>query len=345
MEQDIALLRRMLEIYSPSTKEGELAAYLMTQIEKRGFRAHGDEVGNVIGELGEGGREIVLLGHMDTVPGFIPVRLEGHALYGRGAVDAKGPLAVFIAAATRVGSLNDKRIVVIGAVEEEAATSKGARHILNRFAPHYTIIGEPSGWDRITVGYKGRLLLDCCLERETGHSAGRGDGVCEEAVDFWGRLKDYAQMYNRHKEKMFETLDPSLRCINSTSDGLTERVEVTVGLRLPPGLDVEALKETIREMAGQMDISFYAEEAPFRAPKNTPLARAFLAAIREAGGQPAFKVKTGTSDMNVVGPVWRCPIVAYGPGDSALDHTPNEHISLAEYQRSIEVLERVLKRL
>jgi LysW-gamma-L-lysine carboxypeptidase len=46
--------------------------------------------------------------------------------------------------------------------------------------------------------------------------------------------------------------------------------------------------------------------------------------------------------MNIVGPAWGCPIVAYGPGDSALDHTPDEHLDLAEYERAIDVLARVL---
>jgi LysW-gamma-L-lysine carboxypeptidase len=46
--------------------------------------------------------------------------------------------------------------------------------------------------------------------------------------------------------------------------------------------------------------------------------------------------------MNVVGPVWGCPIVAYGPGDSRLDHTPDEHLDLAEFQRAIAVLAEVL---
>jgi LysW-gamma-L-lysine carboxypeptidase len=49
--------------------------------------------------------------------------------------------------------------------------------------------------------------------------------------------------------------------------------------------------------------------------------------------------------MNVVGPVWGCPIVAYGPGDSTLDHTPDEHIVVDEYLRSINVLIRTLETL
>ena len=47
--------------------------------------------------------------------------------------------------------------------------------------------------------------------------------------------------------------------------------------------------------------------------------------------------------MNVVAPVWHCPIVAYGPGDSALDHTPNEHLPLDEYWRAVNVIEHALR--
>ena len=67
--------------------------------------------------------------------------------------------------------------------------------------------------------------------------------------------------------------------------------------------------------------------------------------MRAEGLEPAFKVKSGTSDMNVVGPAWNCPIVAYGPGDSSLDHTPDEHLDLTEYRQAIAVLTRVLRSL
>ena len=79
-ERAIGLLREMLGIYSPSRQERELAEYLVAAMVERGFRAYCDGAGNAVGELGDGEREILLLGHIDTVPGFIPVRIEGQVI-------------------------------------------------------------------------------------------------------------------------------------------------------------------------------------------------------------------------------------------------------------------------
>ena len=49
--------------------------------------------------------------------------------------------------------------------------------------------------------------------------------------------------------------------------------------------------------------------------------------------------------MNVVGVAWTCPIVAYGPGDSSLDHTPEERQSLAEYVQAVATLTYVIEYL
>jgi LysW-gamma-L-lysine carboxypeptidase len=346
----VALLRDMLSIYSPSGQEAALADYLVLRLDELGFRARCDEVGNAVGELGDGPRTLVLLGHMDTVPGFIPVRQEGDRLYGRGAVDAKGPLAAFIAAAAQVGPRPGWRIVVVGVVEEEAATSRGARHLIAHWpAPDACVVGEPSGWQRLAVGYKGRLRVDYALEQAMGHSAGPSATAAEEAVDFWGRLRAWADDYNRGRERQFDQLTPSLLSIHSGDDGFRERVAAHIGLRLPPGPAVEDLKAAIRELARRSarpaEVAFHAYEPAFRADKHTPLVRAFLVAVRAQGARPAFVVKTGTCDANVVGPAWGCPIVVYGPGDSKLDHTPQEHVSLTEFQQAIGVLRRMMMAL
>jgi len=79
--------------------------------------------------------------------------------------------------------------------------------------------------------------------------------------------------------------------------------------------------------------------------KNNFLVRSFLFGIRQMGGTPGFKLKSGTADMNLVGPAWNCPIVAYGPGDSNLDHTANEHIQIVEFLKGIDVLKATLQKI
>jgi len=343
---EVAFLRELLEIYSPSGREAALAQHLAERMAQLGFDVHIDEVGNVIGEVAPYSHTpaplLLFLGHIDTVPGFIPVRLEGGRLYGRGAVDAKGPLAAFILAAARAApSLEGMRIVVVGAVEEEAG-SRGARHIVDRFRPDYAIVGEPGGWEGITLGYKGSLLLSYHFSRPVKHNAADGTSPPEEAVGFWNRLEAYADEFNRGKARRFEMLGLSLQEINSSGDGFVQRVEMLISVRTPMGFDPTAFKEKALRLAEGAELGFLNEEMPFRAGKNNPLVRAFLRAIRAEGGRPRFKLKTGTSDMNVVGPAWSCPIVAYGPGNSSLDHTPNEHIEVEEYLRAIEVLVQVI---
>lgn len=347
----IEFLREMVAIRSLSGEETAVARFLVTQMRAWGMAAAVDAAGNAIGirecpdENGETPCEIVLLGHMDTVPGDIPVRIEDGILYGRGAVDAKGPLAAFTVAAARAELPPGTRLVVVGAVEEEAATSKGARYVVEQFRPSACIIGEPSGWDGVTLGYKGRLLLDYTLSQPMGHTAGPDVGVGETAVTFWNAITSYAQQFNQDRPRLFDQLMPSLRHIQTGSDGLANWAEVKVGLRLPPDFAVDAFVTAARMWAGTADLQIYGCEPAFHGLRSSPLARAFNAALRRAGTMPHFKLKTGTSDMNVVGPVWNCPIVAYGPGDSLLDHTPNEHIVLTEYLQSIQVLQTVLAAL
>lgn len=352
-----SFFKGMLEVYSPSGQEQAVAEYIVDFMRHAGFRqAYVDEAGNAVGEIGaEAGqatKTLVLLGHIDTVDGFIPVRVEndGDTIYGRGSVDAKGPMAAFVLAAAELAKqgeiLADKRIVIVGAVEEEAASSKGARYAQQQYQPDFCVIGEPSSWSHITLGYKGRLLIDYSLTRDSKHTAADGPSVCEEAVDFWNAVKVYALSFNKtvngENKKTFETLQPSLRNFNSEANGFQEMVRLRVGLRLPLDFPLDEFKVKLTEWQGDASLDLHGQERAVRSDKNNALVRAFLSGIRAEGGQPGFKVKTGTSDMNVLGPAWGCPIVAYGPGDSSLDHTPNEHTSLQELERSVRVLTRVL---
>ena len=130
------LLHDLVAIPSPSRREQEASQFLVDWMNEHGYnQAYVDEVGNAVGIIGEGEREIVLLGHIDTFPGFPEVCIRERKLYGRGSVDAKGSLSTFAISACQAQLKQNVRVVVIGAVEEEAATSKGARYAVTQFNP------------------------------------------------------------------------------------------------------------------------------------------------------------------------------------------------------------------
>ena len=358
----VDLVHGLVAIPSLSRQEAVASTWLVSRMRDAGFdRAFVDDAGNAVGELGEptAARTIVLLGHIDTVPGGIPVRIEDGVLFGRGSVDAKGPLATFVAGAARFGSAAARaaglRVVVVGAVEEEAATSKGARFIASRFdasrerLPDACIIGEPSHWNRVTLGYKGRLLLDLTADQPMAHTAGPDASVASVVVDLWNWVTAHAARVNAGKDKAFDQLTPSLRrFITATNGEMHDTVDAQIAWRLPIGFDAETFMKNIegwpQNVKARFDFKFRGYEQAWRGDRSNALVRSFLAGLRshDSSANLGFVLKTGTSDMNVVAPIWKCPIVAYGPGDSSLDHTPNEHLSLDEYWNAVNVLEQTL---
>jgi len=338
-------LTGLVERYSPTGGESAAVQWLVLHMRDLGFaEAHIDGAGNAVGVMGSGPRQGLLLGHIDTVRGEIPLRIEAEAFFGRGAVDAKGPLAAFVDAVAEVGPADGWQWIVVGAVDEEG-DSRGARFLLDRYRPSFVIVGEPSRWDRVTIGYKGSAWSEATLRRAMAHSASPEASACEQAVAYWLAVQAWASEFNHDRPRAFDQVTPSLRGWSSGDDGFQSWATLQLGTRLPPGLAPEDWHAHLRALdpGVQLEAGGFATPA-YRGEKNSPLMRAFLGAIRQAGGDPSFLLKTGTADLNLVAPAWSCPAVAYGPGDSSLDHTPHEHILLPEYARARQVLASVLRK-
>jgi len=344
-EQENQLLHDLVSRYSPSGREQPATEFLCDAFRRWGWNARIDEAGNVVGEIGDGPPTICFLGHIDTVAGEIPLRLDGGRLFGRGAVDAKGPLAAAACAAARLPQKLSRKIVIVGAVGEESPGSPGASHVVGRIRPDFAIVGEPSRWDRVTIGYKGTLHFQYALSGPRVHGAAEKPSAATRAVRFLAELIGAQGHPAEGEVSPFHSLTASVRAIHTHVEEFTETVTASVDMRLPPTVDPDDLERRIRDAAGDAAIDVVEKLPAVVSDKNTRLVRALLRAIRGQGGQPRFVLKTGTSDMNLAAPVWNCPIVAYGPGDSNLDHTPDEHIHLDEYQRAIAVLETTFQEL
>jgi len=328
------LLVDLVSIPAPSGEETEAADRLVDFFEAHGREARTDEVGNVHAPADDA---VLLTSHIDTVPGDVPVEIrdgeEGTELWGRGSVDATGPLAAMAVAAVETG------VSFLGVVGEEV-DSRGSRHVIEsgRAEPGAVVNGEPSGWTGITLGYRGLLAGTYVATSESGHTSRPENNAIQDAMDWWTRVEtefdpdEYLPVFER------VTCKPTAFEGGPSADGLSVEATMEVQFRVPPKYTVD----DVREMAdGRLDVGtvqWYDHVPPVMQSPRTDAARAFRAAIREAGGEPRLLRKTGTADMNVFASAWDCPMVTYGPGDSDLDHAPNEHLPLDEYDRSIEVL-------
>lgn len=351
MSDAIAFLEQMVRCYTPSKSERSAAECAVARMKGLGFaQSFIDEAGNAVGITGaESGPTLLLLGHIDTVPGEIPIRHESRegrfVLYGRGTVDAKGPLCTFIEAIGRLPPKFPLRCVVVGAVEEEISTSKGARYIgENLSQPLAVIIGEPSGVDGITLGYRGRLVSQLSVKRDMAHWASGEQSAGDVLVQFVQKVQAAVEKRNAGRDRAFDQLSCTVQQLSSANDGLQESGAVELGFRLGVQDTPQAVEEILREARSFGDLQLSHSEIAARYSPRGRLPQAFRGAIRANGREPRHVVKTGTSDMNVLATVWNCEMVAYGPGDSSLDHTPHEHIALADYEQAIEILTGALTR-
>jgi [amino group carrier protein]-lysine/ornithine hydrolase len=333
-----AVLRRMVEIDSPTGSEDELAEYLLDVAQTLGLSAHRDEAGNLVAATGGGGPVLMMVGHLDTVPGRLPVFERDGVLHGRGAVDAKGPLAAMLFAAAR-SARDGHRVVVVGAAGEEG-DSPGARHLLTGPRPDALIVGEPSGLDTVVVGYKGVLRVELRVSRPPAHSSRPDAKAVEVAADFWQDARRW--LASRHPAaRAFEQSLPTLTGLR----GDARHAVAAMSCRTPPGFDSAAAVAWLRGRAGPDQLTVVEDVPAVRASRADPVAAALAGAIRHRVGPPAMKVKLGTCDMNWLAPVWTVPVAAYGPGNSRLDHTDEERIELAEVDAAVGVLHEATGRL
>lgn len=341
------LLVDLVSIPSPSGEEEAAAEHLVSFLEDHGREAWIDEVGNVRAPADDG---VLLTSHIDTVPGQLPVSVEtasedpvaadgDDVLTGRGTVDATGPLAAMAVAAVSTGAS------FVGVVSEES-TSAGAWHLIeDRDPPDAVVNGEPTGASGIALGYRGYLAGTYVATSQSGHTSRPQPNAIQRCLHWWSAVE--AAFEHDEYGPIFEqvTTKPVGVDGGTSEDGLSVEVTMDVQLRIPPALDADTVRETAEASLEVGTISWGRPIPPTMQSPRTSAARAFRAAIREHDGPPRMLRKTGTSDMNIYADAWDCPMVTYGPGDSSLDHAPDERLSLAEFDRSIAVLETAATRL
>ena len=337
----VRLLADLVSVPGPSGRESAAAELLASRLPSLGWESvEIDAIGNVVATRGSGKEEFVLLGHIDTFPGGPPVRIEGNTLWGRGSVDARGPLCAFSAAGGKTPVPDGMRLTLVAAVSEET-DSAGIRHRLPLHRPAACLVGEPSGTDGITLAYRGFLQVRLACE-DTGSHRSSGTSPLTSCLQAAADILDEIQRADDTKKPVIERTTANVLSMGGTEeDG--RRACIDLDIRLPLKTQPGEIFRFCAEKAASRGsrASLVSAVCAHAEDRTNPLVRALRVAIREAGGTPRLLAKGGTADFNYAA-AWNCPLAAWGPGDSRLDHTNEERLDLDEYLRSIRILTRLL---
>jgi len=328
MTDVVSLAAELLSIQSTTGSEGTAVDFVSRWLVGRGWNVTLQEVSrgraNVWASRSGGG--VTFSTHLDTVPPYVPPRLEGSKLYGRGSSDAKGIAAAMLVAADRLVGAGEKRVELLFVVGEEKG-SDGARAANNLGTKsRFLINGEPTG-SKLASGAKGSLRATIRIRGREAHSA-------------------YPHLGRSAIEPMLELL-PTLRKLPLPSDPVLGETTVNIGtikggteanvipahaeaeimFRLVS--DVEPIKKMILDWAkGHADIEF---------GSHIPAQR--FATV------PGFDTESVayTSDIPLLSN-WGEPFL-FGPGSIHVAHTPDEFIDVDELRASVDGYERLAKTL
>jgi succinyl-diaminopimelate desuccinylase len=366
LSQAAALLQRLVrrDTTNPPGNETEAAAVIEEWLGERGIQAEITEIAprraNLVARVGSGasGPRIVLNTHLDVVPagegwsqdprgGAI---VDGR-LYGRGAADAKGPLAAMTAA---FAMLHEEGVprgeVILTAVADEEGASAGTRALLQMqdFQADAAIIGEPTSL-RVVTCHKGSVRPVVEIQGRAAHAAQPAEGV--NAVLGAGRLLAMVEEHTRelamraHPLVGAPTIVPVLAAGGEALNMVPERCRVTFDRRLTPDEREEEALAAIDDMLER----FNREQSGLTArlvglapstggPSETAAADPFVVSCVEAlrgvgqdGELSGMQVNCDMSHFRRAG----MPAVVYGPGSPNQMHVIDESIALDELERGV----------
>ncbi len=344
----IDFLDRLIQTPSPSFHEQQVARLCEQYLKQFSFeKVWIDEAGNAVATnyKHESGMkpDLLLFGHLDTINAPMPYKREHDKIHGRGAVDAKSPLATLFTAAGE--QQVPFKLMVAGVVEEEPPSSKGIYHLLTYAKPKFAINGEPSNTNGITIAYKGRLMVECQTHGKASHAGMASENPIERTIEYYEKLR---LIYPVHKNKFDNVILNLTYIAGGGKDALNvvpETLDFCIDVRVPPSISPGKVADIFRKLApGNVSVKVDESLPGVETDMNHPLCRAMVGAMRESGMHPRYVKKHGSADMNITIHEG-IPTIAYGPGDSSLDHTPNEVVLLKDYEKAIEVVKKTMVRL
>jgi acetylornithine deacetylase len=321
-----------------------------------------------IGPAVEGG--VVLSGHTDVVPvdgqpwssdPFVLTRRDGR-LYGRGACDMKGFIALALAAAPEIKRADPKKPVHLAFTYDEEIGCLGAPSLIEVIrrelpAPALVVVGEPTDMEAV-CGHKGISTFHVTVTGREAHSSQTQQGVSANmaAVKLMASLVALSERLEREADPAspFTPKGPSLT-IGVIHGGtahniLARECEFHFDLRCPPGFEPEAIVAPFLAEAEAMDKALKARAAeagvrvvrhsnvPSFAPEADGAAEAFARRLAGDNGPPRV-----VSYAAEAGQYQRAGFstVLCGPGSILQAHQPDEYVEVSQMERGAAFMRRL----
>jgi len=339
----IDMLIDLLKAYSPTGEENRAVTVLKEYATDLGYEdIYIDGVGNLIASYGDGDISIAFIGHIDTIPGELPVVFDGERIIGRGAVDAKGPLTALFIGVSQARAHIGKNIKVYSiAVVGEEGDSKGARNLISKgFRVGGSIIAEPSNNTGIVVGYRGSIKLRIQCRGSGGHTSSPTleSSACISLLKIWNAINEemHGFKYDENSSALLY-----IHCGEHARYNVYPKYgEMLIDIRISVNESTESILKFINTIVNgskSCTHSIIDSTPPIKVSPNNPIVRALTRAILKRNEKPKILYKLGTSDMNILYPYITHNMAAYGPGRSELAHSDREEITVSELIHGIDI--------
>ncbi len=342
---------------NPPGNEAAIAEYISNYLSALGAKVSRFEpVKNrvsVIGKLGEGA-QLLYCAHSDVVPSFgvqLPT-VENGMLYGRGAVDDKGPLACILEASREIadsGAQLNGQLVIGALADEEEGSVLGAKRLLkemNKFdlRPTASIVTESTNFN-VEVGEMGVLRFKVHCKGKTAHSSRPETGV--NAVYM---LSDFIQEFKKLSFEPMAPFRPTSFNVGVINGGIKQSIvpdycDADIDMRLNPGQTKETIIAEIEKISAKLKASnkdfnlittVYRYDAPHEILANQPFVQLLVDTLSKSGKKSEIIVESGATIakfLNLAG----YPSLVFAPGNTDLCHTTRECISIQELIDGAEI--------
>ncbi|RKD95712.1 M20 family metallopeptidase [Halopiger aswanensis] len=349
-------------VRTPSHEDvSEMRELLLETLRDTGLEPEVDELGNVLatrgGRTDGDGTHIVLNTHMDTVAPHVPYERDGDVVRGRGACDAKGPLAALLAAFLRVEPTAGRVTLAITYDEETLMT--GAAGLQERLEADGFIVGEPTDLD-VCIAARGQCEGTVTIRGEGGHAA----KVPAERNAVYGlasvleALRAYDDAAGPGADEVLG--EPKLTATmlegGEAPNRVPEECQVTFDRRsVPPETadsfreDLEAFLEAEDRVPDDLEVvvDLIRPDTPFPKAFVTDKDDQLVRTLQDASGGTVRPFGAATEAGFFAA---EAPTVVFGPGvleddEGGVAHSEREYVRLSDVQAAADALEETLVEL